>query len=109
MRSSAPNLVLAAIAALSLFAITVWIHDAVAAQRHEKMSEDFQSLVGGLGFGPALDLSNGTHSFDPRLDGEGADVDENLPGATRSGADNPLSIFRYPRLRRSCGPSGAEE
>lgn len=32
-------------------------------------SEEFQRLVGGLGFGPACDLSGCPFGFDPRLDG----------------------------------------
>jgi hypothetical protein len=106
MRSIAPNLVFIAITTLSLLAVTIWIHDAVAALRHEEMSEDFQSLVGGLGFGPALDLSNGSHSFDLRLEDD--DADQELPGASRNGTANPFSVFRYPRLRRSSGPDGSE-
>jgi hypothetical protein len=31
-------------------------------------AEPFQHLVGGLGFGPALDLSGCASAFDPRLD-----------------------------------------
>jgi hypothetical protein len=105
MRSLAPNLILAAIAAMSLLAITVWIFDAMAAQRHEVISEEYQGLVGGLGFGPVLDLSNGVDSFDPRLSG----VTQNIPEGMRSGPDNPLSIFRYPRLKQSPIPPAAEE
>jgi hypothetical protein len=33
----------------------------------EARARDFQSLVGGLGFGPALELSRCAASFDPRL------------------------------------------
>jgi hypothetical protein len=37
-------------------------------------AEGFQRLVGGLGFGPALDLGDCPLAFDPRLDGAcGAD------------------------------------
>jgi hypothetical protein len=108
MRLVTSNLLLIAIAALVVLAVTIWIHDAVTAKQSEEMSEDFQSLVGGLGFGPALDLSNGSYTYDPRL-GDRAELDEPLPGAAQNGSGNPFSIFSYPRQRRSSRSAGTEE
>ena len=99
MRPIAPRLILVAIITLTLLAATVLVRDAVATPRLEK-SEDFQSLVRGLGFGPALDLSQGTHRFDPRLYGELTDVDAPLPGGARLDARDPFSIFPSAPLRQ---------
>ena len=99
MRPIAPRLILVAITALTMLAATVLVRDAVATPRQE-IAEDFQSLVHGLGFGPALDLSQGTHRYDPRLYGELTDVDAPLPGGERFDARDPFSIFPSAPLRR---------
>ena len=43
-------------------------------------SEGFQRLVGGLGFGPACDLSDCAFGFDPRLDGSCGEDFSPIPG-----------------------------
>ena len=60
-----PNLLLAvtlglAVSAGVVLALGAWSPEAGRAG-------EFQHLVGGLGFGPALDLSRCEPSFDPRL------------------------------------------
>jgi hypothetical protein len=50
------------------------------AQRRQAHDEAFQRLVGGLGFGPALDLSDCDFCFDPRLDDSHAAEDGPIPG-----------------------------
>jgi hypothetical protein len=37
-------------------------------RRQQAHAEQFQHLVGGLGFGPAVDLSGCAFGFDPRLE-----------------------------------------
>jgi hypothetical protein len=83
------SLVLGAAAVLGL--------DARARRRHEARAEEFQRLVGGLGFGPALDLSGGPNRFDPRLDGRDAD---------EVASARALSIFSYPPPDRPTAPPG---
>jgi hypothetical protein len=101
MRSIAPNLVMIAIGTLTLLAAVVLFRDAAPTRHRVEISEDFHRLVGGLGFGPVLDLSQGSGSFDPRLDGEWLDANERLDSPAQFGPLNPLSIFHYSPLRRS--------
>jgi hypothetical protein len=59
---------------------------------------EFQLLVGGLGFGPAVDLANCPNSFDPRVchccpRGLGP-----IPGGGDFCPEHACSIFYYPGL-----------
>jgi hypothetical protein len=60
-----PLLILAAVLALTCAAAALVLHD--SPDRPDAEAADFQRLVGGLGFGPALDLSRCPNAFDPRL------------------------------------------
>jgi hypothetical protein len=71
-------------------------------------AEAFQHLVGGLGFGPALDLSPAA-AFDPRLDGSRAAGDALVPGGEELGPQSSLSIFYYPPLDRRPGRAGGPD
>jgi hypothetical protein len=62
----APRLLLATTIALAAAAGWV-VADGGRAPGRAAASREFQSLVGGLGLGPALDLSECGHAFDPRL------------------------------------------
>jgi hypothetical protein len=62
--------------------------------------EEFQRLVGGLGFGPALDLSGCAFGFDPRLDGSCAWETGPLPGGACLCPRHAGSLFFYPPPRR---------
>jgi hypothetical protein len=64
-------------------------------ERHRPASESFQRLAGGLGFGPATDLSN-SFEFDPRLDSCGS-VEV---GPFRGGKEHGVLLCR-PELHRS--------
>ncbi len=57
---------------------------------------EFQRLVGGLGFGPALDLSGCPFGFDPRLDGSCAEDYEPLPGGSCFCPRHAGSVLYYP-------------
>jgi hypothetical protein len=61
-------------------------------------AESFQRLVGGLGFGPALDLSECSFGFDPRLDGTCSTDYGPIPGGACFRSRQPGSIFFYPPL-----------
>jgi hypothetical protein len=64
-------------------------------------AEDFQRLLGGVGFGPAVDLSDGAFSFDPRLDpSDGHDYGP-IPGGNCFATRCADSIFYYHALERA--------
>jgi hypothetical protein len=46
----------------------ILITESDSRDRRDRQAESFQRLVGGVGFGPALDLSGCAYGFDPRLD-----------------------------------------
>jgi hypothetical protein len=72
-------------------------------------AEEFQRLVGGVGFGPALDLSVCAFGFDPRLDGACAAECGAVPGGACFCPRHAGSVFIYPPLgRRTEGPAGEE-
>jgi hypothetical protein len=63
-------------------------------------AREFQRLVGGLGFGPALDLRRCAFSFDPRLcPGCQEDLGP-IPGGAYFCPHHACSIFFYPSLDR---------
>ena len=62
-----PNALLAAVVMLAVAAGVVLALGARPSAREAGRAEEFQSLVGGLGFGPALDLSRCESGYDPRL------------------------------------------
>jgi hypothetical protein len=71
------------------------------AQRHrQERAQAFQRLVGGLGFGPALDLSDCAFGFDPRLDGSCAADYGPVPGGNCFCPRQAGSVFSYPPLAR---------
>ncbi len=70
-------------------------------------SEQFQRLVGGLGFGPALDLSGCAFGFDPRLDGGCAEERGPIPGGACFCPRHAGSVFSFAPLER--GQAIAEE
>lgn len=73
-------LICIAVSALSSSAVVVseaLTQDDTIARRNE-----FQSLVHGLGFGPAVDLSHCSFSFDPRLAGACSQQTGPIPGGS---------------------------
>jgi hypothetical protein len=93
-----PFLVLVVIAALASGAGALLIVDAARIPKQAERAEEFQRLVGGLGFGPALDLARCPNSFDPRLDDGCADDEGSIPGGARFCPRHAGSIFYYPPL-----------
>jgi hypothetical protein len=69
-----------------------------ATQASLAQAQAFQHLVGGIGFGPAVDLSGCAFSLDPRLDGT-CDVDRGpIPGGGCFCPRHGASVFFYPPL-----------
>ncbi len=69
-------------------------------QRGAGRGEDFQRLLGGVGFGPAVDLSVCAFGFDPRLDGTCALETGAVPGGACFCPRHAGSVFFYPPLDR---------
>lgn len=68
-------------------------------------AESFQRLVGGLGFGPALDLSNCVSDFDPRLEGTCTMDYGPIAGGACFNSHRTSSVFVYPPLEQGYHPS----
>lgn len=58
----------------------------------------FQRLVGGLGMGPALDLSQCPYCFDPRISTICRHDMQPIPGGSHFCPQHACSIFYYPML-----------
>jgi hypothetical protein len=59
-------------------------------------TEQFERLVGGLGFGPATDLSGCAFGFDPRLDPRCGAETGPIPGGACLCPRHAGSVFFYP-------------
>jgi hypothetical protein len=68
--------------------------------RRQVQREEFHHLVGGLGFGPAVNLSGCAFGFDPRLDGSCAEERGPVPGGSCFCPRHAGSLFYYRPLSR---------
>src|SRR5947207_15571524 len=83
---------------LSCAAGAVLVGEDLAQRRRPARAEQFQRLVGGVGFGPALDLSGCAFGLDPRLDGTCAEDFGPVPGGACFCPRHAGSVFFYPPL-----------
>ena len=83
---------------LTVAAVAVLAVEERAAQRQQVRAEQFQRLVGGLGFGPATDLSGCAFAFDPRLDGRCSREHGPIPGGGCFCPWHAGSLLCYPPL-----------
>src|SRR5882724_4671365 len=65
--SKAPSVLFAAVLALAVAAGVALLFDAQPSPQQDTRAQEFHHLVGGLGFGPAVDLDRCEFGFDPRL------------------------------------------
>jgi hypothetical protein len=65
-----------------------------------RAASDFQQLTGGIGFGPAVDLSGCAFGFDPRLDGACSEDCGPLPGGACFCPRHAGSVWCYSPLNR---------
>jgi hypothetical protein len=98
MMPYSPRVLLVAVTALALTAMALVVREAVAARESEG-ARQFQRLVGGLGFGPAVDLSRSSNSFDPRLSPGCSIAEGPIPGGGWVAQRRGFSVFWYPPLR----------
>ncbi len=89
---------LLALLLLTCAAAAVLAGEELAQCRRPARAEQFQRLVGGLGFGPALDLSGCAFGFDARLDGRCAEDGGPVPGGSCFCPRHAGSLFEYAPL-----------
>jgi hypothetical protein len=78
----------------------VLVAEAGSGARREQKAEAFQRLVGGVGFGAAVDLSECAFGFDPRIDGSCAYDRGPVPGGACFCPRHAGSLLSYPPLWR---------
>ena len=96
--SRAPAVAFAVLLALTAAAAAVLAFGARPPAGDETGAEEFQRLVGGLGFGPARDLSQCEFSFDPRLCPACPDDVGPIPGGIFFCPYHASAVADYPPL-----------
>jgi hypothetical protein len=76
--------------------------------RRADLAEPFHHALGGLGFGPALDLTEGCFGFDPRLSDSSLGSDEPIPAVAAALPGRTGLLFSYHPPRRG-GPTRLSE
>jgi hypothetical protein len=102
----APTTLLAFTLLLVAGAAAVLVAGSPGQARREARSREFQRLVGGLGFGPATDLSACPFGFDPRLCPDCARDLGPIPGGRYFCPHHAGAVFDYPPLPAAHQPSG---
>jgi hypothetical protein len=90
------GLLLAILVILPAAAVALLFEEAHAAARRRQRHEEFQQLVRGLGFGPAIDLSRCPICFDPRLGWTCRQEQGPIPGGGYFCPQHALSVFPFP-------------
>ena len=91
-------LLFALLVALTIAAGAVLVFGARPSSGERERAQEFQRLVGGLGFGPARDLSRCEFSFDPRLGPACTEDTGSIPGGRAFCPYHACTIFDYPPL-----------
>jgi hypothetical protein len=98
MQPRGPLVLLATILSLTLAAIVLVVVNSLDRDSPGARAREYQELVGGLGFGSAVDLSRCASSFDPRL-GQRCPGDFGpLPGGGYFCPHHAFSILYYRAL-----------
>jgi hypothetical protein len=101
MSPKGPFILVTLIMAMTVAAAAILIAEVLPQPQHQERSEEFQRLVGGLGFGPAVDLSGCVYTFDPRL-GDGCSYDLGpIPGGADFCPHHSCSVLYYPPLNET--------
>jgi hypothetical protein len=96
---SRATVLLAGILAVTCAAVLIVALAGDSGARQHEPARSFHRLVGGLGFGPAVDLSRCEFSFDPRLCSACSQDDGPIPGGMFFCPYHASSVFDYPPLR----------
>ena|SRR5438132_2963378 len=97
--SNAGTLLLVLILGATVAAGAVVGLDARPAHTQEAQARAFHRLVGGLGFGPAVDLARCEFAFDPRLCPACSEDIGPIPGGMFFCPYHAASVFDYPPLK----------
>jgi hypothetical protein len=101
----AAGILVALVGAMTLAAGAALAVDAWLSAGRIVQAEAFQQLVGGQGFGTALDLSVCPFAFDPRVEGSCQFEDGPIPGGKAFCPCHAASVFFYRPLPGSAlGP-----
>jgi hypothetical protein len=107
MKTHGPLLLVVLVTALTVGAGAVLVCEQRRQGAREVRAREFQRLVGGLGGGPAVDLSRCAFSFDPRLCPHCPQDDGPIPAGAAFCPHHACSILYYPPLDR-LGPAQAK-
>lgn len=94
----APRLILCCLAVSTLAAGFVLVKEWLPRPDVAARRDEFQSLVGGLGFGSTVDLSQCAFSFDPRLRATCSHVEGPIPGGFFLCSKHVGCVTGYPHL-----------
>jgi hypothetical protein len=101
MRSKAPFGVLVLILALAVVSGVLVVVDSRDRDAQAARAKEFQELIGGMGFGPAVDLGRCPYGFDPRLSHRcTADLGP-IPGGGCFCPHHACSVLYYPALDKA--------
>jgi hypothetical protein len=98
--TNGPARLLMLLAALCVLAAVALAIDHCGQMRRERLAREFQSLVGGLGLGPATDLASCAFAFDPRLAPRCPHEHGPIPCGAAFCRHHGTSIFHFPPLDR---------
>ena len=108
MNTKAPSILCAVVMALAVGAGIVLVVDPHCHLKQAEGSQEFQRLVGGLGLGPAMDLSQCDFSFDPRIGNVCPEDEAPIPGGVYFCPHHACSIFFYPQSGGGDGEGDVE-
>jgi len=95
----APSVLFAAILLLAATASLLLLLDARPSAERDRRAQEFQRLVGGVGFGPVVDLERCEFGFDPRLCPACSGDSGPIPGGMFFCPFHACSILDYPPLK----------
>jgi hypothetical protein len=99
--SKGPMLLFLGFVCLILAAGVVLARSSIRPAEETKRGQEFQHLLGGLGFGPARDLRRCAFAFDPRLSSSCSQDWEPIPCGTDFCPYHACSILDYPSWQPS--------
>jgi hypothetical protein len=94
------SILLALLLFLAGSAVVILVREEHSRLNRSVRGEEFQRLLGGIGFGPAVNLSECAFGFDPRLDCTCSQAHGAIPGGACFCPRHGGALFSYPPLNR---------